>query len=352
MGEKAAQSNQPTEASRLGAYYIRGCLQGALHKGYDPREIITQAGLDPAIYDDDDATINGEELQRLVVTTRDVLNDTYLGFMDVQGKLRMSYLAFSSAIKCESFGEALHQLVIFVNAVRNDIRIGYETDRDNDELVLKLHTSGFSEGINPHLAYWFETYWFYKGLCWLVGQRLALKRICFQGEKAPEEVDYGLLFDCPITYNQDQGAMYLPLDTLKLPVIRTEVELREGGMTREYPDWFEIPGQEQSLTHKVEQLLMDLYQEGGNTPTLQVLADILCASPRTVSRHLHKENATFQDIKDKVRRQLAERLLTTTELPVSQIAERVGFWEPADFTRAYVRWTGETPSDFRARRCS
>ena len=352
MGEKAADFAKKPEESRLGSYYIRGCLQGAVQKGYDPLEIVAKAGLDPAVYDDDNATIDGEELQRLVTTTCNVLNDTYLGFMDVQGKLRMSYLAFSSALKCHTFGEALHQLVVFVNAVRNDIRIGYKVDRTNDELVVLLNASGFSKGVDPYLAYWFETYWFYKGLCWLVGQRLALKRICFQGEKAPEQVNYRLLFDCPITYNQEAGAMYLPLESLKLPVIRTEVELRDGGMARECPNWFELPGEGQSLTHKVEQLLIDLYQEGGNTPTLQVLADILCASPRTVSRHLHKENATFQDIKDKVRRQLADRLLTTTELPVSQIAERVGFWEPADFTRAYVRWTGETPSDFRARHCS
>ncbi len=349
MGKKVTgqqEAGHCDEPGRLGAYYIRGCLQGAVQKGFDPHTILKAADIDPAVYDDPEASIDGVQMQRLYVAAAEIMNDTYLGFMDNGNKQRAGYLVGVAAVNCGTFGEALKQICVFVDAFRTDVDLKQQLLDDDVELLMRVR--GLVEGFEPHILYWLETYWFYKFLCWLVGQRIPLKRIRFQSTEPDEPVDYTLLFDCPIEFDEDSGALCFDRDVLKLPVIRTEAELRGGDFVDQYADWFEIPGSEQSLARKIEQLLVDLYEEGSHTPTLQVLADMLYASPRTISRRLHKENTTFQDLKDKVRRRMADQLLRGSELPVSSIAERVGFWEPADFTRAYVRWTGITPSEYRA----
>jgi AraC-like DNA-binding protein len=64
---------------------------------------------------------------------------------------------------------------------------------------------------------------------------------------------------------------------------------------------------------------------------------------RTLNRQLAAEGATFRDIADSLRSTLATRMLSTTELSVSQVARRLGYTETASFVRAYKRWTGRTP---------
>ena len=335
---------------RLGSFYIRGCLQGAVKRGYDPLSILRAAGIDPSAYDDPFASLDGVQLQRLFVTTSNVMNDVYLGFTDIQAKPRMSFLAAVEAIRCETFGEGIKSMAKFVNAVRSDVDVRVKANSNQDQVELRYQSSGFADGIEPHLVYWFETYWFYKFLCWLVGRPIQLDYVQFQGSAPDCSIDYSLLFDCPIRFAGEAGGMYFAKEYLKLPIVRSEAELRGGDFVNECEDWFQIPRSEQSFGRRVEQLVMDLCREGGTTPTLQVLSDILGLSPRTISRRLHREDTSFQDIKNKVRRELAEELLRTTELSISKIAERVGFWEPADFTRAYTHWTGMTPTEFRAQR--
>ena len=70
-------------------------------------------------------------------------------------------------------------------------------------------------------------------------------------------------------------------------------------------------------------------------------------APRTLQRRLRGENTSHRQILDRVRRERALRLLPRGELSVAQIAEQLGFSEPSAFNRAFRRWTGRAPSDWR-----
>lgn len=76
----------------------------------------------------------------------------------------------------------------------------------------------------------------------------------------------------------------------------------------------------------------------------------LCLSPRTLTRRLAEEGTTFRALQDEVRRLLAEELLTHTDLSCDQLAARLGYADAASFIRAFRRWTGHTPQEYRHRR--
>ncbi|MEM9305506.1 MAG: helix-turn-helix transcriptional regulator, partial [Pseudomonadota bacterium] len=59
------------------------------------------------------------------------------------------------------------------------------------------------------------------------------------------------------------------------------------------------------------------------------------------------EGATFQEIKDNVRRDQAVFLLLHEEATVNQVADRLGFSEPSTFHRAFKKWTGMAPGEYR-----
>jgi AraC-like DNA-binding protein len=72
-------------------------------------------------------------------------------------------------------------------------------------------------------------------------------------------------------------------------------------------------------------------------------------SVSTLRRHLDGENTTFRDIVDAVRREIAERQLSRGLAGVSELAFVLGFSSVSAFHRAFKRWRGEAPTEFRDR---
>ncbi|MFM2417452.1 MAG: hypothetical protein RL385_2175, partial [Pseudomonadota bacterium] len=90
-----------------------------------------------------------------------------------------------------------------------------------------------------------------------------------------------------------------------------------------------------------------LSAEGGLSLGLSDIAKRLYMSERTLKRRLMAQGTSFAALIEQVRRERATVLLETSDLPLSEVAEQVGYTELANFTRAFRRWTGVTPHRFR-----
>jgi AraC-like DNA-binding protein len=77
------------------------------------------------------------------------------------------------------------------------------------------------------------------------------------------------------------------------------------------------------------------------------VARVLSIGYRTLHRRLAESGTTFQEVVDSVRFDTAATLLAQTDLPLSEIADALDYADPSTFTRAFVRWTGSTPSAWR-----
>jgi AraC-like DNA-binding protein len=80
---------------------------------------------------------------------------------------------------------------------------------------------------------------------------------------------------------------------------------------------------------------------------LQMTAAILGMSPRTLQRHLAEEEKTFSRLLQSVRFRAAQQLLRDPAMPLNEIAMRLSYADSANFIRAFKRWTGVGPSEFR-----
>ncbi|MFI1917358.1 AraC family transcriptional regulator [Nocardia sp. NPDC020380] len=87
----------------------------------------------------------------------------------------------------------------------------------------------------------------------------------------------------------------------------------------------------------------------GALPDQATVAADLFMSPRTLARRLHDEGTSFRALLDEVRRLLAEELLVQTGLSSEQVAVRLGYADAATFIRAFRRWTGCAPREYRHR---
>jgi AraC-like DNA-binding protein len=85
-------------------------------------------------------------------------------------------------------------------------------------------------------------------------------------------------------------------------------------------------------------------------PSLSDLAERLALSPRTLKRRLKEEGTSFLELLNDRRQRDACDLLAKSDLPVRDVARRLGYENPANFTRAFSRASGVTPTAFRRTR--
>lgn len=96
-----------------------------------------------------------------------------------------------------------------------------------------------------------------------------------------------------------------------------------------------------------DQVRHRLVCQDGRYPDIATMAQALLVSERTLKRRLQEEGSSFQVLLDKARQQDSMRLLGNPALAIKQVAEAVGYTDPANFARAFVKWTGLTPRAWR-----
>ena len=104
--------------------------------------------------------------------------------------------------------------------------------------------------------------------------------------------------------------------------------------------------EKQNLENRVRFLIISELASG--TVSKQSIADGLYMSPRSLQLKLAALNTTFQDILDMTRQTLAQGYIEQSGLAITEIAYLLGFADTSNFTRAFKRWTGQPPSEYRA----
>lgn len=164
---------------------------------------------------------------------------------------------------------------------------------------------------------------------------------------------YEAFFGCPVTWNDSHVRVRFPLHYLSLPMPRRDPTLRElldrqaRALVRALP---EGSGDSSSTDRQLQQVLLKLLSDG--EPTLARAASAMHMAPRTLQRRLARHQLSWQQWLDRSREQLARQYLVDPSLTLTDIALLLGFSEQSAFTRAYSRWTGNSPGRERRQRLS
>ena len=152
---------------------------------------------------------------------------------------------------------------------------------------------------------------------------------------------------CPVRFSEAEASLAYPalLDDLPLPranplVYRSYVSIAEKLSL--------MLAEEISLTERVTRWLW------AYTPPLRrgEIARQLAMSERSLTRQLQRESTSYATLLAHVQKERAQNFLRNPALSVTEIAERLGYAEPAAFTRAFTNWTGSSPLKWRKRSAS
>ncbi|MFC6153832.1 AraC family transcriptional regulator [Nocardioides yefusunii] len=156
--------------------------------------------------------------------------------------------------------------------------------------------------------------------------------------RPPALESYERHFGVPVRVNRPTALMRVASNLSTAPLPGRDDEMRrlaEAMLARQtrHP--------ETEVVDLLRSSLASLLSQG--TPTLARVATQLAVHPRTLQRSLENSGTTFGQVLDDLRRQTARHLLTSTTLPMGQVAREVGYAEAATFSRKARAWWGMSP---------
>ena len=182
---------------------------------------------------------------------------------------------------------------------------------------------------------------------WLIGQQLPITAINLACPPEYEYLTRGIL-NAPVYFDRNSYGFSFDSRWLDAPVLRTYNEL--AAALPHFPNDLILT---QILTERFDRrislLIISMLNRGQRAPTAADIARLFNMSESTFRRRCKEENVTFQGIKDQSLKEMACEWLKHSEYDVEEIAILLGFGEARSFRRAFKRWTGTLPSEYRRR---
>ena len=180
-------------------------------------------------------------------------------------------------------------------------------------------------------------------LSMLSAGRSHLHRVWLPHPAVASRATYRRHLGAPVEFEAPLVALAIDRGDLELPLGEHNEELRARAvdfLNVRFPVWhMPLPVQVREV---IETLL------GTGACGYAEVADVLSMHPRTMQRRLREAGSTFEDIKDEVRRDLAQRYLADPDVPLGQVSALLDYSEQSPLTRSCHRWFHTTPSAFRA----
>lgn len=318
---------------------VHSTLLGARHHGIDVAPLLARAGIPAALLESTLARISQRQYALLIRALRRAMRDEIWGLLSQPLPPGSFGQCMRQLVHCTTLGDALRDGCTFYHLLVDDFvpRLTVREGIAQMEFMLRRAS-------DPRLEYAvraFMLFTFNAG-SWLVARRIPLASVNYTvGHPITES---SRVYQVPIRYEQPHVGLRFDARWLALPVVQSPQSLREflagspANLIVKYRDT-------SSLTDRIRRLLRK--RLGGDLPSLEEVGETLAVTPQTLRRRLRDEGRGFQQIKDELRRDAAIEYLLHTQLPLLEIANRVGFSEASTFHRAFKQWTGVAPGEYR-----
>lgn len=309
--------------------------------GVDEQDLLLRVGLDPARLDSTDLRVSQPQASEFVTRAIIESGEPGLGILLAKElKLPLHGALGTAVMSSRTLGDALELMTRYLT-----LRVPHLQVRKRENAGLACYQVTCDVDLGPLHGFIMDAMLFG---CVSMGAQLTGSvvdglKILRRGPEPAYFRRFRSQIPVPVEFDATENALVVPAARLAMPVRFTDDQLAASSRAQ------------------CEEALRQLTEDAGFScrvrrvietshpfpPKLARVAGTLFVSERTLKRRLQEEQASFQQLVDEVRLDRAGDLLRNSGLNLSQIADALGYADAANFTRAFKRWTGTSPSQYR-----
>lgn len=310
-------------------------------RGLDSAALFLRAGLDSAILRDPNGRYPVSKMAKLWRIAVEETGDPCLGLKAAAYVQPATFHSLGLAMMAsQSLEDALQRTARFSRIVSNAVDVEIiSTLRGVKEVVRFLDdTPIVDEGIDLFMASTFKL-----GRMLTGRDELPLEiQLCRSGTEAMHK-EFEAYFGCPVHFEAKENSLLIPHEWMRqpLPMANAELARQNDRVVMDYLRRFDGA----RLTEKVRAEMISRLSAG--EPPRSEIAVALNLTEKTLQRRLKDEDSSYQQILEETRCELAQQYLREPKISVCEVTFRLGFSDQSSFTRAFKRWTGVSPGEFR-----
>ncbi|HEV8199632.1 MAG TPA: AraC family transcriptional regulator [Candidatus Polarisedimenticolia bacterium] len=327
--------------STVGSIHVRDLLESLRSLGADGAALRSKAGLTEKALRDPEARIPSHRLLAVFEHAERRLHDPLVG-LHAGERVRTRGPLFYLLLSSRRLDEGLSSLARFARIALDTQRIRMAISAGTVSLTIE---PGDPEIEKNHHA-----------VDYILGAILGSIRHALPGIR-PLGVDltHGPIgkpgeaeraFGCPVRFGCRRNVLRFPASVLLGEPVAANAAVAE--QLRKYAAALLSRVTSDSIEDRAADAIRTLLVDGIRAGQF-IVARHLNMSKRTLKRRLRLEGTSFKAVRDRVRSETAEALLSNRSLKIGAVAQSVGFAETASFTRAFSRWSGSSPARYRER---
>ena len=330
---------------------VRALMEFAISRGASRGALMERSGIDPSDLQDRDHRVPFGKYVILMRTGQELCGDPALA-LHFGESVPMSEISLGCLVGAysETMAEGLAlinryaPLTVDVDGCQTGDRFRFERGhgqvwiidtRKNPNDFPELTESGFARMVCTSRR--------------SIGDKPFLRAVHVTHTEPSYRAEYDRIFRAPVVFRSDRNALLSDDAWMdQMPPLSSRPML--DVVTAHSEALLEKLESSKSMRGRVENLLTPLLQTGG--ATMDAIASQMGLSRQSLFRKLRAEGVTFEEVLDGLRHKLALQYLNGEDLSVKETAFRLGFSEPASFSRAFKRWTGTSPVAVRRKKPS
>jgi AraC-like DNA-binding protein len=325
-----------TPVRRVPARYFALLLDALQRDGVGSARLLDRAGIEPARLARRGATLLPAEVEALVATARELTGRSDLGFeLGRLIKMNSHDILGYGMLSCRDLDEFARLAARHYHLMTETFTLRYRRSGPRGEAV---YTPSYNMSADMLRFY-----------CEMLGDVRAAYDFYLSIPEPPHLARFLAL--APVRFHFDERALPGVRVVMGADILDRPLPMADPRVVEDVDRHCSALGRPPPIGEAgwTDYLTMMLREARGEFVTLDDLARRLNVSARTIDRHLKKENVRFRELSQRVRVERACELLAAPGATVAQVALSLGFSDARNFSRAFRRVTGASPSDHQRR---
>jgi AraC-like DNA-binding protein len=329
------------EKNTVSMHFVEAAVAGL--RGEARARVLRASGIPAELVEAPGARVPAQAFSELWLAVARELDDEFFGLDRRRMKCGSFALLCHAVLDSGTLETAVRRILkgfgVFLDDVRGELRI------EGQEAVIAVTNRIASGPARRRFADETFLVLVHGLMCWLAGRRIRLALAEFAHPRPPYAQEYAAMYSQHLRFDAERTAIRFEARQLAAPVVQDASTLRKFLRTAPQSVFLKYRNDD-GCAASVRRRLRGSIGAGG-WPRLEQVARELRLAPTTLRRRLEAEGTSYQQIKDELRRDAAIHHLRDGRLSIAAIATLLGFQEASAFHRAFKRWSGQQPGEYR-----